>query len=260
MRIHLHTVCWNDRPMLDFFFRHYDPWVEHYWIHDDNSTDGSRAYLEKRSNVTVETLVRTDPDSWVLSAKHIYDTSWKRSRAAADWVVVPNIDEHLFHADMPGYLERMHAQGVGAIPSLGYQMITTTWPEPGALLWRDYPHGAPWAQMSKMQIFSPALVREVSFSPGRHQVSFQGDVRLPPADEVLNLHYKYLGYEQVAARHAAQAGGLRRKDVEANWGHKYRWDQDALKADFQAVYERRVDIHEAAKDGHAAHRERRWWR
>lgn len=260
MRVHLHTVCWNDRPMLDFFFRHYDAWVDHYFIHDDGSTDGSRELLEARPDVTVETLVRTHPDSWVLSAKHIYDNSWKRSRGEADWVVIPNIDEHLYHPDMRGYLARCLDERVCAIPALGYQMISETWPEEDALLWRDYPYGAPWWLMSKMQMFCPALVEEIDFGPGRHTASYKGEGSLPSEDEVLNLHYKYLGYEYAKARHDELATGLGPMDVEQSWGRQYSWKKSRLKADLRSVFERRVDVHEAAKGGHAAHADIRWWR
>ena len=54
MRVHLHTVCWNDADRLEFFFRHYEPWVEHFWIHDDGSLD----IIEARPDVTV--LIRGD--------------------------------------------------------------------------------------------------------------------------------------------------------------------------------------------------------
>ena len=49
--IHLHFMCWNDARMLPFFFRHYDKIVDKYFVHDNGSTDGSIALLEKHKRV-----------------------------------------------------------------------------------------------------------------------------------------------------------------------------------------------------------------
>lgn len=257
MKVHLHTICWNDRPMLDFFFRHYSPLVSRFFIHDDGSDDGSLEYLARRDDVSVEPLIRTDANSFVLSAKHIYDTSWKRS-ADADWVIVTNLDEHLHHPDMAHYLERCARDGATIIPSLGYQMITQRFPAPDSVLWRDCVMGAPYAMMSKLQMFNPRAVQETNFSPGRHFASFKGDIRFPETDDVANLHYKYLGVAETYARHTAQAQRLGSIDIEKKWGKRYQWTQERLGKDFEAYIAQLVDI--TGRDHNAAHTEPRWWR
>lgn len=258
MRVHLHTVCWNDADDLEFFFRHYEPWVEKFFIHDDGSNDGSLDMLAARKDVVVEPLQRTNDESWVLSAKHIYDTSWRRSKGEADWVIVTNIDEHIRHPDMPGYLRRCAKAGVTAIPALGYQMVSEEIPETGSLLWRDYPMGAPWANMSKMQMFDPNQVGDCVFAPGRHKVAFSGRWVVPDRDEAINLHFKYMGKKEVFLRHQEQNERLGEVDRNRSWGHKYGWDWDEYEADFEMFRAAAVDT--KALDHHAAHREPRWWR
>ncbi|GEM_PF-3829147 len=85
--------------------------------------DASLKFLAARKDVTVLPLVRAVKDSCVLSAKNIYDTSWHTNKGIADWVVIANIDELLFHPDMLSYLYHMHQSGVTAIPAFGFQMI-----------------------------------------------------------------------------------------------------------------------------------------
>lgn len=128
MEVHLHTVAWNDADLLGFFFDHYTPWVNHFVIHDDGSDDGTVERLTARRDVTFVPLRRAHVDSWVLSAQHVYNTSWHASRGQADWVVVANFDEHLHHADMRAYLEAQRASGVSVVPALGYQMLSEDWP------------------------------------------------------------------------------------------------------------------------------------
>lgn len=244
--------------MLEYFFAHYDPWVTRYFIHDDGSDDGTVEALSARENVTITRLRRHDPESWVLSAKHVYETSWLSSRGEADWVVVANIDEHLHHSNMAEYLARQRQDGVTAVPALGYQMLAEDWPRPGSLLWRDYPYGAPWENMSKLQIFRPDRISAVEFSPGRHRTALDGDVVLPPRDEVANLHYKYLGVVRTAARHATQNDRLGRKDHARGWGHKYQWTDEELGADFDCIRAQLVSTLDSDYDH--AHVLPRWWR
>ena len=244
---------------LAFFFRHYAPWVDHFWIHDDGSTDGGLEFLAERDDVTVVPLVRQNADSWILSAKAVYDTSWMQSRTTADWVVVTNIDEHLYHPNMPEYLTRMYKNGVTAIPALGYQMIARNMPPAHSTLFRDVPFGAPWGRMSKLQMFRPNFMRSSDFAPGRHSVRFDGTVVYPRQDEVLNLHYKYLGLDQVICRHAAQAERLKRLDRDKGWGHKYHWPIEDLIQDFEGFEQASIDVH-GLTDHHTSHKEFRWWR
>lgn len=259
MRVHLHTVCWNDAARLEFFFRHYEPWVEHFFIHDDGSNDGGLEVLQARPDVSVQRLVRSNEDSWVLSAKKIYDTSWVKSRGTADWVVIANIDELLHHPDMLEYLTRMHRSGVTAVPALGYQMIHRDFPVPGSMLWRDYPLGAPWRQMSKVQIFRPDSIQKTDFSPGRHRVELDGLVVYPERDEAVNLHYKYLGLSEVFTRQTEQAKRLGKLDNHQGWGHKYHWRLDELTKDFERFESTIINILEV-EDHHENHSEPRWWR
>ena len=100
MEIHLYAFCWNDADMLPFFFRHYDPIVSRYFVFDDHSNDGTLDLLHGHPNVEVRPCVRSDPDSLILSLMSVCNECWKRSRGWADWVIVTDIDEHLFHPDL----------------------------------------------------------------------------------------------------------------------------------------------------------------
>lgn len=258
MRVHLHTLCWNDRRMIDFFFRHYEPWVDCFYILDDGSTDGTREYLEARQDVVLGDVTRIDSDSWVRSAQHIYNNDWKRSVGEADWVVVANIDEHLHHPSMRDYLAHLLDEGVTVVPALGYQMISDKLPAPDSILWRDCRMGAPSRDMSKTGIFRPERIRETNYGPGRHEQSIEGEVVLPMCDEVVNLHYKYLGVSETRARHKAQAARLGATDWANRWGYHYGWTLEELQAYFDQFKSALVDVTSA--DHHQAHPEPRWWR
>ncbi len=245
--------------MLDFFFRHYEPWVDRFYILDDGSTDGSREYLAARADVELGSVYRVNPESWVASAKHIYDYDWKRSRGEADWVVVTNIDEHQHHPDMHEYLRGLLQQGVTAAPAVGYQMIADALPAADSTLWRDRPMGAPDALVSKLAIFRPDHIAETNFWPGRHQAMLEGNVVYPARDEITNLHYKYLpGLAETHARHQEQALRLGATDRVNGWGHQYAWSIEKLDIDFETY--RRALVDTSTIDHHVSHSEPRWWR
>jgi hypothetical protein len=259
MKVHLYAACWNEIDMLDFFFRHYDPWVDRYFIFDDGSDDGSVERLARNPKVTLRRLQRTQPTSLILSLLDLYNHGWKSSRGEADWVVVVNIDEHLQHDDMPGYLRHCRERGVTAIPALGYQMIAPRLPAEGSLA-EGCTRGMPWPNMSKLALFAPAAVDEIAYRPGRHSASPTGDVRYPECDEVLNLHFKCLDAARVLERHRRQQPRLQPTDIAHGWGHRYGLDDDTTRA-WLAQIER--DAIRLDDDGHQPHRDHpgaRWWR
>jgi len=202
LNIHLYTICWNDAEMLGFFFRHYDRFVDRYVFYDDGSDAPTLDILRSHPRAELRRLQRAFPDSFLLSAPLQQNAMWKESRGQADWVVVTSIDEHLYHPDLPAYLQACRRDGITIIPGLGYQMISEHFPAPDALLCRDCPWGAPYDPMNKLGIFDPDAIEETNYIGGRHSARPTGRVRFPPRDELLNLHYKYLGIDYIRRRNA----------------------------------------------------------
>lgn len=113
----LYALSWHERPVLPFFFRHYDSWVDRYFIYDDGSTDGTLDALARHPRVTIRRFERPIPYSFVESARLWQNYAWKEARSKADFVVLTAIDEHLFHPDIGSFLLRCRNDGVGAIPA-----------------------------------------------------------------------------------------------------------------------------------------------
>ncbi len=259
-RVHLYAACWNEGDMLEFFFRHYDEWVERYIVFDDGSTDGSRERLARHPRVDVRTLERTHPDSLVLSLRDLYDHAWKESRGVADWVAVVNVDEQLYHRDIRGYLAACRRAGVTAIPALGYQMTAAGFPDPSSTLAVSVRRGVPWRNMSKLALFDPDAIDEINYEVGRHVAVPTGRVVYPERDELLNLHYKCLGLERVLERHAKQGPRLREQDRIHGWGHRYLQDSEETAAWLDEMTGQAVEPLAAASVAHVEHGEPRWWR
>ncbi len=135
-------------------------------------------------------------------------TAYRGSRGQADWVIVVDADEFLFHPEgLRRPLQRLKDRGV-SLPRVGGVEMLCTQPPPG---WNpDAPTPlhqqrrflavpSPW--MSKQVVFHPSI--DVNFSPGSHSCA-------PVAHEVpllrarrpafSLLHFNSLGEEYVVAK------------------------------------------------------------
>lgn len=206
--------------MLPFFFRHYDPIVDRYFIYDNQSTDGSLDILKAHPRVTILPLV-IEGDSYVESANVQVNRFWHPSRGDADWVAVCNIDEFFWHIDLAWYLRKCREKGITFLKSVGYQMVSECFPEPSDDLPKALRNGIRAEYIDKPAFFNPDAITETRFGVGRHACNPQGHVVFPRSDELYLLHYKHLGLDYVTGRHAELNARRRAGDVERRLGFHY---------------------------------------
>ena len=243
MKIDLYTRCWNDADQLGFFFQHYDPIVQRYVVYDDGSTDGSLDILKAHPSVDLRPMpAYADQDSRVISSRLLQEHCWKESYGAADWVIVTDIDEHLYHPNLLKYLTKMKRQGVTLIPALGFSMIAEAMPAAGSLLSKAITTGAPSRLDSKVNLFCPTAIESIGFGVGRHKIDPVGTLIRPAIDELLLLHYKYIDFNRVMNRHAQYLTRQRKTDLERGWGIQYSWDEQALKNEWASLLAKSIDI------------------
>ena len=261
MKIDLYARCWNESDMLPFFFLHYDKLVQRYIIYDDGSTDNSREILRLNPKVELRPMPPySDPESRIHSALALQENCWKESRGTADWVIVTDIDEHLYHPQMYQYLAQCRARGVTIIPALGYQMLSERFPGDKNVLCHSLTKGACYSLYSKLNIFSPSEVEAVNYAPGRHTAAPMGHVVLPTRDELLLLHYHLLGFERVQKRYAQFLTRQRKTDIAMRWGEQYSSSSEQLREAWNDVANQLVDISQPNLRPWKTHKGPRWWR
>lgn len=239
-RIHLYALCWNEAPILPFFFRHYDSIVDRYFIFDNGSTDGSLDLLKGNTKVCVGAFSVEGP-SFVLAAVDFYNQVWKQSRGLANWVIVCNVDEHLYHADLRAYLASLSPR-YSLVIAEGYEMVSESFPA-GDLVLSDYVRtGLRYPLYDKPAILEPDYIREINFTPGRHGATPEGMAATPSMREVKLLHYKCLGLEYFVARSNQLRGRLREMDLARRWGNQYVRDDVEKQNYFRQVSEGAVQV------------------
>jgi hypothetical protein len=119
--------------------------------------------------------------------------------------------------------------------------------------------GAPEPLWNKLNLFNPNAIEETNYSPGRHAARPIGKIIYPENDELLILHYKYIGFDYIRPRHALLANGLGNIDRKNNWALQFDYSSIKLAYKMARLKMRAVDIsklNEPGKDYPGA----RWWR
>ncbi len=259
-RIHYYAPACNEELILPFLFRHYARWVDRFVVYDSDSTDGSVELLRRTPKVEIRTVPWTQPDSMVASLRDLHNTCWKESRGTADWVIVADIDEFLYHPDFLNYLRKCRRRGVTCIPALGYEMVSDRFPQPDGTLLSTVRRGVPHRMMSKLRLFDPNAVEETNFGPGGHEASPTGRIVYPKRDEMLLLHYKSLGADYLCRRFAMMETTRRARDIARNWSHHYRTPEAQLVAGLNGALRCAVDVIDLGEAAWRNHKEGRWWR
>ena len=227
LRIHLYCLCWNDARLLPYFFRHYDEIVDEYFVFDNGSTDESTALLKAHERVQVQPF-EVKGESFVDEERRFCDQVWQPSRGKADWVIVTDIDEHLFRPGLIDYLIDCKKRGITAIESLGYEMVASDFPSAPKQLTSLVTRGGRSAALSRLCIFDPNALTATRFGPGREKAWPEGHVVWPASSEVLLLRFQQLGLDYFTARSAALVGRLKKGDFEDTWGGYTRWSADGI--------------------------------
>lgn len=235
--IHLYCLCWNDSRMLPFFYRHYDKLVDHFFVFDNGSNDGSLEILRAHPRTTVATF-ETQNNSFGQTEISLSERMWKQSIGRAEWVVIVDIDEHLHHPDLPTYLARCKALGVTAVRATGYEMVSDTFPDTELPLCVVVRNGERSIGYDKLCIFNPNALTATGYGGGRHIAAPEGQVVWEKRREIRLLHFKKLGVDYVIDRHRQLAEGLKDGDVHLGLGMHYRWDPEKTTAEFHAVRSR----------------------
>ena len=241
VKVDLYALCWNEERMLPYFFLHYDRVVNRYFIFDNGSTDRSVELLKANPKVTLESFEVTG-DSFVNAALRHYNECWKPSRGHADWVIVCNIDEHLYHPRLRSYLGVCKRLGISLITTEGYNMVSERFPETSRPLCETIKHGMREPHWDKPEIFDPDKISAIDFAPGRHTAAPNGEVIVPRHTRVRLLHYKYLGLDYLLLRHSELKPRLRSLDIRNEWGYQYFWDRNRNVEEYERIKAASVSV------------------
>lgn len=235
--VHVYTLCYNEERMLPYFLRHYLSFADKVVIFDNHSTDSSVKIAHQHENVEVKKFETGDQidDTTFLEIKN---NCWKESKGVADFVVVCDMDEFLFHPDMVSFLEKLKREDYSLVKPIGYHMINETWPTTDGQIYEEIKKGLRSTWSDKMILFDPNKLKEINYDPGCHTCSPKGEVKVYQDDEALKmLHYKYLDVDHLIAKNARNAERLSKINKKKGWGFHYNTPEEKQRKSFQEMLE-----------------------
>jgi glycosyltransferase involved in cell wall biosynthesis len=188
--------------MLPYFLRHYQRFCERIVIYDNHSTDDSVAIIRSFSNTEVR---HYESDNSMRSDRmtEIRDHAWKEARGHADYVIVCDIDEFLYHSNLIGFLEEKKREKITLFLPRGHQMIADHLPTAAGQIYDEITTGCRNRWFDKPCLFDPQAIEEINYGPGCHLCHPIGDVRLYRSTFDLKLlHFRWLGLDYVLKLHA----------------------------------------------------------
>lgn len=219
--VHYYAVCWNEEKMLPFMFDYYSRFTDHFTIYDNYSTDKSEAIVNDYTNTRI---IKFQTDGFNDNAHNdIKNNCWKRSRGKADYVIVCDTDEFIYHTDIHQALILLKNNKYSIVKPFGYNMYSTDYPvyDSHQLLTDKVKRGIRVPMFDKCILFDPHAIVEVNFKPGAHECYPWGRVKTYRNEDIKLLHYKNIGLEQLLERNRIYVSRLSKENIENNYGMEY---------------------------------------
>jgi len=229
--VHLYAVCWNEVKILPFVLKYYDGFVNHFYIYDNFSDDDTDLILNENSNITVRKF-DTDGQFNDLVHQKIKNTVWKQSRGKADWVIVIDMDEFIYH---PHLIDFLQASKNTFFKPYGFSMVTDVFPESNELITNQVKCGIPDPKYAKMVLFNPHRIVEINYEPGAHEAYPEGIIKIGISNDLKLLHYKNLGVDYVMEKIRNYRSRLSQQNRENKHGLEYE-RQDKIVVDEMKTY------------------------
>jgi len=228
--VHLYATCLNEARMIPYFLKHYESFVDVFTIFDNCSTDESVKMLKVHPKVRVVSFDSGGKfdESAILWIKN---QAWKASRGLADFVIVCDMDEFLYHPDPESLLKLLRDREYTLLHTNGYEMASEQLPEfSGTSITTLVTKGVPDSKhYSKTLLFDPDKLTEINFNAGCHKSYPAGTVKAYQSKDVKLLHCKYVDRDEVLRKYRWNRGRMSANNVKNNLSkHNMRSDEEVM--------------------------------
>jgi len=220
MIIHAHILSFNEEKILPFTLDYYSNICDKIYIYDNMSTDSSDEIYKRYPKVTV---IKWNSNNEINERNYlnIKNNGYKLSREDnADWVIVCDTDEFLYHPRLLEKLEHYKNEGI-TVPKIdGHDMVSESFPEyDGELITKKIKTGSEvYPPFCKNIVFNPKI--DAKFGIGGH--SFQSNNTINSSSPELKLlHYKFLGVEYVEKIYKSRMERLSEFNKQHKFGEHY---------------------------------------
>ena len=232
--IHVYTICYNEEIIMPYFLRHYSQFADKIFVFDNHSTDKTAEIAGSNKKVKRILYGRPDKlyDSDLLKMKN---EEYKNSRGQADWVIIVDVDEFIYHPSIPNLLESYKSNGIHLPKISGYDMLGDDYPKTRGQLYEEINKGVSEPLYSKRAIFNPEL--DVRYVEGAHKCFVSGKYYESPSAEIKLLHYRFLCKEFFVKTMERRQSRCSEENIKKGWGYLRLSKEDTVRSWSERVFE-----------------------
>lgn len=194
--VHAYFICFNEENILPHLLKYYLSFCEKVTILDNLSTDKSVEIVKSFKNTEVIPYNSNNElnDGIYIQLKN---NVWKSSIGLADYVIVGDCDEFLYHENMIEFLIESKKNNITLFKPEGYHMVA----DQNFNLSIDdnlidlVKMGIRLNVLDKLMMFDCNKIKEINYNFGCHTANPQGEIKLHQYNGLKMLHYKFLGME-----------------------------------------------------------------
>lgn len=241
--IHYYALCWNEEKMLPFMFDYYKQFVDRFTLYDNYSDDSSESTILSQPNAHIKKF-SMDGEINDYIYQDIKNNCWKQSRGKADYVIVCDTDEFIYHSDIHLAITQLKCDKYSIVKPYGYNMYSTNYPvyDSQHLLTDQVKRGIRVPMFDKCILFDPHAIVEINYKPGAHECHPWGRVKTYRNEDIKLLHYKNIGLEQLLERNRAYASRLSKENKEKGYGAEYLKKEQLIIQEFNENEQKATEI------------------
>ena len=204
MNVHAYILSYNDERIIGGTLSHYAQFCSRIFLMDNMSSDKTVEIAKTFRNVSIIPWSMDIYDERMLvkmktrTYKDFSRRGGQHTTEVADWIIVCDADEILYHPEITKLLERYASEGITVPQTTGFNMIDETDILPGTSLTRNYRNGVRTNRFDKRVVFTSEF--DMHYSAGCHPRGngfelMKREWNYTPSEgsELAVLHYKYIG-------------------------------------------------------------------
>lgn len=232
MNIEIYAPCHQEARILPYFMRHYNQYGQ-VFLFEGDSTDDSRKIAQDLGAIVLDLDTGGQTRDDILM--DLRNNCWKQSKA--DWVMVVDCDEFIYH---PNFVEYLSTIPETIVLPRTFEMIADVFPTTQGQIYEEVQYG--FETTSKMYLFKPGKVKNMAFGAGSHSAQPEGEVYINRTSEIIAMHMRHLSVERVLRRNAHYATRMSEVNKKNGWGWHVTMPEDDVRRYFNENRQRVIKV------------------